>query len=60
VLQKRAIRLIHNAGDHTHSLILKFSDLVKYQSAQIMFKSKIIYCREILKYYSGREREVVT
>jgi hypothetical protein len=47
VLQKRAIRIIHNAEyrDHTHALfiqskLLKFIDLVKYQSAQIMFKAK--------------------
>lgn len=47
VLQKRAVRIIHKVGyqDHTHSLflqskILKFSDIVPYQTAQIMHKAK--------------------
>lgn len=38
ILQKRAIRVIHNVGyqDHTHSL--KFTDIVKFKTAQIMYK----------------------
>lgn len=46
-LQKKAIRIIHNAGyrEHTNSLflqseILKMDDLVKFQTAQILFKAK--------------------
>uniref|UniRef100_A0A8C6M161 Reverse transcriptase domain-containing protein n=1 Tax=Nothobranchius furzeri TaxID=105023 RepID=A0A8C6M161_NOTFU len=44
-MQKRAIRLITNAGylDHTNELFIKtrtmkFQDLVKYKTAQIMYK----------------------
>ena len=47
VTQKRAIRIIHKVGhmEHTHSLfsrskILKFVDIVQYQTAQLMFKAK--------------------
>lgn len=47
VLQKRIIRIIHKVGylDHTHSLfiqskILKFPDLVLYQTLQLMYKAK--------------------
>ena len=47
ILQKRAIRTIFNAGyrDHTNSLfmqskILKLTDLVEFQTAQLMFKAK--------------------
>ena len=47
ILQKRAIRIIHNTGyrDHTNSLFLKsktlkFTDLVHFQTAQIMYKAK--------------------
>lgn len=47
ILQKRAIRIVHNTGytDHTNSLFLKsktlkFIDLVDFQTAQIMYKAK--------------------
>ena len=47
ILQKRAIRIINNVGfqEHTNSLflqskLLKFTDLVDYQTAQTMFKAK--------------------
>ena len=47
ILQKRAIRIIKNVGyrDHTNPLflelkLLKLSDLVEFQIAQIMFKAK--------------------
>ena len=58
ILQKRAIRIIHNTGyrDHTNSLFLKsktlkFTDLVHFQTAQIMYKAinAIIYFLEIFK-----------
>ena len=46
-LQKRAIRIINKVGylEHTNSLfiqsnLLKLADIVKYQTAQIMFKAK--------------------
>lgn len=46
ILQKRAMRVIHNACylDHTHLLLLqskllKFTDIVKFQTAQIMGKA---------------------
>ena len=46
-IQKRAIRLINNAGyrDHTHSLflgshVLKFTDLVDFKTLQIMYKAR--------------------
>ncbi|KAK0133338.1 RNA-directed DNA polymerase from mobile element jockey [Merluccius polli] len=47
ILQKRVIRIIHKVGyrDHTHPLflhskMLKFTDIVPYQTAQIMYKAK--------------------
>lgn len=46
-LQKRAIRIINNVGylEHTNSLflksyILKFIDLVKFKTVQVMFKAR--------------------
>ena len=46
ILQKKAIRIIHNAKylDHTNELflqskLLKCTDLVEFQTAQIMFKA---------------------
>lgn len=47
ILQKRAIRIIHKVGyqEHTNPLflkskLLKITDIVQYQTAQIMFKAK--------------------
>ena len=47
ILQKRAIRVIHKVGylDNTHPLflqskILKFTDIVKFQTAQVLYKAK--------------------
>ena len=47
ILQKRAIRIINNAGfrDHTNALfikskIIKFVDIVEYKTAQIMYKAR--------------------
>ncbi len=47
ILQKRAVRVINKVGyrDHTHSLflqskLLKLTDQIEYQTAQIMFKAK--------------------
>ena len=47
ILQKKAIRVIHKVGylDNTHSLflqskIMKFTDMVKFQTAQVMYKAK--------------------
>lgn len=47
ILHKRAIGVIHNVCylDHTHSFflqskLLKFTDIVKYQTAQFMYKAK--------------------
>ena len=46
-LQKRAIRIINNVGylEHTHSLFLKshtlkFTDLVTFKTAQIMYRAR--------------------
>ena len=47
ILQKKAICVIHKVGylDNTHSLflqskIMKFTDMVKFQTAQVMYKAK--------------------
>ena len=47
ILQKRAIRIIHNVGyrDHTNSLflnsnLLKFMDIIEYKTAIIMYKAR--------------------
>ena len=47
LLQKRAIRVIHKVGyrDHTNFLflqanLLKFTDIVKFQTAQLMYKAR--------------------
>lgn len=42
MLQKRAIRIIHNTSDrdYTNSLFKKFTDLVHFQKAQITYKAK--------------------
>ena len=47
ILQKKALRIIHKVGylEHTHPLfvqsnIMKFTDIVKYQTAQVMYKAK--------------------
>ena len=47
ILQKRAIRVIHKVGylDNTHPLflqskIMKFTDIVKLQTAQVLYKAK--------------------
>ena len=47
ILQKRAIRVIHKVGylDNTHPLflqskIMKFTDIVKFQTAQVLYKAK--------------------
>ena len=47
ILQKRAIRIIHNTGylEHTNSLflqskVLKLIDLVEFQTAVFMFKAR--------------------
>lgn len=47
ILQKRAIRIINNAGyrDHTNNLFLKahalkFMDLIEFRTAQIMYKAR--------------------
>ena len=46
LMQKRAIRIIHNAGytEHTNALFLKsktlkFTDLVQFQTGQVMYKA---------------------
>ncbi len=56
ILQKRAIRSIHNAGyrDHSNPLflqsqVLKFVDLVEFQIAQTMYKAKKTKCLKIYK-----------
>ena len=47
ILQKRAIRIIHNSGyrDHTNRLfansyLLKFIDIIEYKTALIMYKAR--------------------
>ena len=47
ILQKRAVRVINNAGyrDHTHTLflqshLLKFKDMVDFKTLQIMYKAR--------------------
>ena len=63
ILQKKAIRIIHNVRylDHTNPLfirskLLKFTDLVEFQTTQIMFKAKInILPLNIQKLFSDRE-----
>lgn len=62
-LQKRAIRIIHNAGyrDHTNNLflssnLLKFMDIVEYKTAIIMYKVQNgILPRNIQERFSDRE-----
>ena len=61
VLQKRVIGLVHNAGcgDHTNSLFLKskafkYTDLVDFQTAQILYRAK--KWSKIFKNYSSIER----
>ena len=63
ILQKKAIRIIHNVRylDHTNPLfirskLLEFTDLVEFQTTQIMFKAKInILPLNIQKLFSDRE-----
>jgi len=47
-MQKRAIRIVNNVGylEHTNALFLKsrtlkFSDLVEFKTAQILYKAKL-------------------
>ena len=62
-LQKRAIRIINNVGylEHTNSLflqskLLKFADIVQYQTAQIMFKAKnLLLPKNIQKLFEEQE-----
>ena len=63
VLQKRAIRIIHKVGylDHTTPLflrshLLKFSEIVEYQTAIIMFKAiHNLLPANIQKLFRGRD-----
>lgn len=64
ILQKRALRIIHKTGyrDHTNPLflkskILKFTDLVHFLTAQIIYKAiNNLLPDNILKMFSKRER----
>ena len=66
LLQKRAIRIINNAGyrDHTNILflnsnIVKFVDLIEFNTAQIMYKARNNQLPgNIQKMFSDRERGV--
>lgn len=64
ILQKRAVRIIHKAGflDHSNNLfiqskLLKFHDLVKYYTVQILFKAfNKLLPSNIQKLFTAREQ----
>ncbi len=63
ILQKRAMRIIHNVryGAHTNDLFfksktLKFFDLVEYKSAQVLYKARnYLLPKNIQKMFHDRE-----
>ena len=61
LLQKKAVRLIHNADTHTNNLflnskLLKLEDIYNYQLGIFMFKNEISVSFEHQHSYNTRNR----